>query len=191
MFSILCVSAGISCATTSGTAPASTVDTAPASTTESTSVFAPTPDSDILISKIYEIFPPQLSKIIIDQTTKEEVEEILGKAPEKNDQETSYFYDLSGSKYDTTVSLKDGTVVFIIYKPPSTSDFALKDISSYIPEEILEKAYQFEFSRISRYAHEFGRNFDVLMENLNLRIVVSNSSHRSINAIYMWSDRVE
>ena len=183
MFSILCVYAGISCATTSGTAPAST--------TESASVFAPTPDSDILISKIYETFPPQLSKIIIDQTTKEEVEEILGQAHEKNDQGTSYFYDLSGRKYDTTVSLKDGIVSFIIYKPPSTSEFALDDISYYIPKDILEKAAQFEFSRISRYAHEFGRDFDVLMKKLNLRIVVSNTSHRSIVAIYMWSDRVE
>ena len=190
MFSILCVSAGISFATTSGTAPASTVDTAPASTTESTSVFAPTPDSDILISKIYEIFPPQLSKIIIDQTTKEEVEEILGKAPEKNDQETSYFYDLSGSKYDTTVSLKDGTVAFIIYKPPA-GQYTLEDVSSYIPEEILERASQFEFTTTSRYAHEFGRNFDVLMENLNLRIVVANNFKDSIRGFYMWSDRLE
>ena len=105
MFSILCVSAGVSCVTTSGTAPASTSD----------SVFAPTPDSHILISKLYEMFPPQLSKIIIDQTTKKEVEEILGQAHEKNDRGTSYFYNLSGRTYDTTVSFKDGIVYYIIY----------------------------------------------------------------------------
>jgi len=115
------------------------------------------------------------------------MKDALGEAP-KQDDKGNYFYDLSGIKYDTTVSLKDETVSSIIYSLPF-GKLVLKDISPHIPEEILEKASQFEFTKAQ--GHEFGRTFDILMENLNLRIVVSNNTKKSIKSIYMWSDRIE
>ena len=134
-----------------------------------------------LISKIYKYFPSSLSKIGLDKTTKEELFRVLG-TPTKNDKEQNYFYELSGRKYDTTIGIKDNRVSFIFYEPPLGKLF-LRDIKEYIPEESLKRAYQSKLK--STVAHSSGRNFYILLKEINLKITVRNNKNESVESIYI------
>ena len=88
-----------------------------------------------ITSVLNQFLPKPLLSITIDQTSKKQLIQVMGK-PNKTDNEQNYFYNLSGKNYDTTIGIKNNKVYYILYSPPAGS-LSLKELKPYIEPSIL------------------------------------------------------
>ena len=123
--------------------------------------------------------PAVLSQLQINKSTEQQLIQILGKPLKK--EKGSYFYNLSGRNYDTTIGFKQGKIAYILYSPPNNQLF-LKDLRNYIPEDILNKALsQAEKDSLNpEKSHSPNPSFNIVLKNKGLTININKNSKLSV-----------
>ena len=136
-------------------------------------------DSNKEITSFTKFLPNSLSSLTIQQTSKQELIQALGK-PLKVDGRQNHFYNLSGRNYDTTIGIADNKISYILYSPPAGA-LQLTQLKPYIPQQAIDRAYQQK--RKTNPSHSSGRTFEVRLPDQSVRITVRNNTQESVQSI--------
>ena len=132
-----------------------------------------------LRTAIKERLPKKIAWIEPGITEKDEVLKKLGK-PDKA--EKSFFYNISGLDYDTTISFKKDKVAYIFHSPVQT--IAFSEIQKLLPVGQTKKADQTVIPE--QPLHERGRVFNVTVEAEGVLIRVSNTKLKMVESFTLW-----
>lgn len=129
--------------------------------------------------KLKQFLPSPLSSLKIDQTSQQQLIQVIGN-PLKKDDNNNHFYNLSGRNYDTTIGITDNKASYILYSPPAGS-LRLVQLKPYIEQKVIDQAYQQKLKTDN--THSAGRTFEIILPNQNIRITVRNNTQETIQSI--------
>ena len=137
-------------------------------------------DRQELVNYLRSALPLKLRSIFPGFSKLSDVKKVLG-IPKKKRQNL-YFYELGHRKYDTTVSIKNKIVDYIVYQFKTDSLIKLSDLSKWISQKQIDKEVLGQ-----KINHESGRDFEINLPRHRISIVVSRNSIKRIKSVAFFS----
>lgn len=132
-----------------------------------------------------KMLPEKIRNFEIKKTSVGEINRVLGKAGDTKRTKglTILFYNLSGRDYDTTLSIKDGKLYYLIYNiEPGVHK--LKEVEPYVDAKLISDGLR--NMREAPPSHDKGRYFFVMNRDLGYQFRITNTPNRDIDQIFIW-----
>ena len=127
--------------------------------------------------------PTALSSIKVGISSENDLLKALGEPLEirQHENDLNFYYNLTGINYDTSIGLQANKVSYMIYSPSSEVSLVLDDLKPYIPQYIIDQAYQQLGAPATSHSH--GQTFELVSEDNSLKVVVWNNTKQSIKTL--------